>query len=169
MLEVKATDYANTVQTVISSVAFTVDNTAPNLYLSQPTTNFTYWNTLLTISGTANDNSFSGIISSVTVGIQNQENNYWWDPVSDPSAQNTNGVDPSCTPPATCNPPGPVSWSTTDAVTIQRMVFGPQKYISFSIVPVAVNGTGTNLGQVALKDARVTVKYKLCIDTGDCP
>jgi hypothetical protein len=47
------------------------------------------------------------------------------------------------------------------------MLFGPQKYISFAIVPVAVNGTG--IGQIALKDARVTVQYKLCVDSGDCP
>jgi hypothetical protein len=35
------------------------------------------------------------------------------------------------------------------------------------VTPVAANGTGT--GQIALKDARVTVRYSLCVDAGDCP
>ena len=81
-LEVKATDYANNTQAVISSLTFTVDNAAPNLALTQPPTGFSYWNTLLTISGTANDDSYSHIVATITVGIQNKENNYWWDPVS---------------------------------------------------------------------------------------
>jgi hypothetical protein len=80
-----------------------------------------------------------------------------WTPVTDTSATNT----------STPDIPGPVDWGTTDPLTIQRMMFGPEKYISFAIVPVALNGTGT--GQIALKDARVTVTYKLCVDAGDCP
>jgi hypothetical protein len=41
--------------------------------------------------------------------IENQ-----WAPEADSLAQNQNGVDLPCTPPATCNPPGPLNWSTTD-------------------------------------------------------
>ena len=39
--------------------------------------------------------------------------------------------------------------------------------LSFTVVPVAVNGTG--IGQIAVNDARVMVSYKLCVDAGDCP
>jgi hypothetical protein len=82
---------------------------------------------------------------------------YQWALLSDPSAQNTNDQ----------NTPGPLSWTTTDAVAIRKSVFGPQKYISIAVVPVAIGGRGT--GQVSLKDAEVTVKYKLCVYAGDCP
>jgi hypothetical protein len=47
------------------------------------------------------------------------------------------------------------------------MLFGPQKYISFAVTPSAPNGTV--IGKIAVKDARVTVQYKLCVETGDCP
>ena len=80
-VESKAYDWAGSTQVAVSSVTFTVDEQGPNLAMAQPSTDNSYWNTLLTISGTASDD-ISASISSVTVAVYNIDTLRYWDPSS---------------------------------------------------------------------------------------
>jgi hypothetical protein len=55
--------------------------------------------------------------------------------------------------------PGEVAWSSSDPDLIGRMMFGPEQYLIFAATPAVPNGVGD--GKIAVRDVRVTVKYKI--------
>jgi len=62
---------------------------------------------------------------------------------------------------ATPEQPDEVTWSSADAVQMQRLFIGPEQFLRFAVIPAAPNGQGDSYGTVATDYVEVRVRYRL--------